>query len=63
MDEAGRKLRVFIICVVMSAVLIGAIYYFTDVYGTSDVSEGTLVKAYVYPKEQMIVSADEYFRK
>lgn len=45
MEEARRKLRVFLICVVMAAVLIGVIYYFTDVYGSSDVSEGTLVKA------------------
>ena len=44
MEEARRKLRVFLICVVMAAVLIGVIYYFTDVYGSSDISEGTLVK-------------------
>jgi len=44
MEEARRKLRIFLLCVVMSAVLIGVIYYFTDVYGTSDVSEGTLVQ-------------------
>ena len=45
MEEARRKLRIFLICVVMTAVLVGMIYYFTDVYGNSDVSEGTLVKA------------------
>jgi len=44
MEEARRKLRVFLICVVMTAVLVGVIYYFTDVYGASDVSEGTLVQ-------------------
>ena len=44
MEEAKRKLRIFLICVVMTAVLVGVIYYFTDVYGTSDVSEGTLVQ-------------------
>lgn len=63
MEEARRKLRVFLICVVMTAVLIGVIYYFTDVYGTSDVSEGTLVKGYVYPKKQITVSWDNYFGK
>lgn len=43
MEEARRKLRIFLICVVMTAVLVGVIYYFTDVYGTSTISEGTLV--------------------
>ena len=43
MEEARRKLRIFLICVVMTAVLVGMIYYFTDVYGSEDVSEGTLV--------------------
>ena len=43
MEEVRRKLRVFLICVVMAAVLIGVIYYFTDIYGRPDVSEGTLV--------------------
>lgn len=44
MEEARRKLRIFLICVVMTAVLIGVIYYFTDIYGNADISEGTLVK-------------------
>lgn len=43
MEEARRKLRIFLICVVMAAVLVGMIYYFTDVYSNGDVSEGTLV--------------------
>lgn len=43
MEEARRKMRIFLICVVMAAVLVGMIYYFTDVYGSEDVSEGTLV--------------------
>ena len=56
MEEARRKLRVFLICVVLAAVLIGMIYYFTDVYGISDVSEGTLVKNCDYLKNQITVS-------
>lgn len=44
MEEARRKLRIFLICVVMAAVLIGVIYYFTDVYENGAVSEGTLVR-------------------
>ena len=43
MEEAKRKFRMFLICVVMAAVLVGMIYYFTDVYEGVDVSEGTLV--------------------
>ncbi len=44
MEEAKRKLRNFLICVVMSAVLLGVVYYFTDIYESTDVSEGTLVE-------------------
>lgn len=43
MEEARRKMRIFLICVVMAAVLVGMIYYFTDVYGSENISEGTLV--------------------
>ena len=44
MEEARRKLRIFLICVVMTAVLVGLIYYFTDVYEGAYVNEGTIVK-------------------
>ena len=44
MEKARKKLRIFLVCVVMAAVLVGLIYYFTGVYGNSDISEGTLVK-------------------
>lgn len=44
MEEARRKLRIFLICVVAAAVMVGAVYYFTDIYGSQDVSEGTLVQ-------------------
>lgn len=43
MDEARKKLRVCLICVVAAAVIIGFIYYFNDVRGKKDISEGTLV--------------------
>lgn len=43
MEEARKKIRICLICVVAAAILIGLIYYFTDIYGTSNVSEGTLV--------------------
>lgn len=58
MEEARRKLRIFLICVVMAAVLIGVIYYFTDVYGTSDISEGTLVRYSDYQRNPIEVSWD-----
>lgn len=44
MEETRRKLRNFLIGIVMAAVLVGVIYYFTDVYESGGVSEGTLVK-------------------
>ena len=44
MEEARKKLRIFLVCVVMAAVLVGIIYYFTDVYDKQMVSDGILVK-------------------
>ncbi len=44
MDNARKKLRVCLICVVMAAVIVGFIYYFNDVRSQSTVNEGTLVK-------------------
>lgn len=44
MEEAKRKIRIFLICVVLTAVMMGLVYYFTDVYGNHNVSEGTLVQ-------------------
>ncbi len=43
MDEARKKLRVCLICVVAVAVIVGAVYYFQDLKGTQQTSEGTLV--------------------
>ena len=43
MEEVRKKIRIFLIGIVMTAVLVGMIYYFTDVYGSDIVSEGTLV--------------------
>ncbi len=43
MDEARRKLRICLFCVVMAAVIIGAIYYINDVSNSSSINEGTLV--------------------
>ena len=43
MEEARKKLRLCLICVVAVAVIVGAIYYFTDVRSKENISEGTLV--------------------
>ena len=43
MEEARRKIRIFLICVVLTAVLVGVVYFFSDVHGSNDISEGTLV--------------------
>lgn len=49
MDEARKKLRLWLLAVVAAAVIVGLIYYFTD--GKSgDMSEGTLVRV-EEPKE------------
>lgn len=44
MDNARRKLRVCLICVVMAAVVIGLIYYFNDMRSHGKMNEGTLVE-------------------
>lgn len=44
MEEGRRKIRVCLIFVVTAAVIIGMIYYFHDVKGSSKVNEGTLVE-------------------
>ena len=44
MDNARRKLRVCLICVVMAAVVIGRIYYFNDMRDHGKINEGTLVE-------------------
>lgn len=44
MEETRKKLRIFLACVVMTAVLVGIIYYFTDLYEEKIVTDGILVK-------------------
>jgi hypothetical protein len=43
MEEARRKLRMCLICVVAVAVILGCIYYMNEVKAGEHVSEGTLV--------------------
>lgn len=44
MDDARRKLRICLLCIVTAAVIIGGIYYFGSRKETDDVREGTLVR-------------------
>lgn len=43
MDEARKKLRVCLICIVVAAVIMGCVYYYKDVRGSAEMMEGTLV--------------------
>ncbi len=43
MEETRRKLRACLIFVVTVAVIIGMVYYFHDVKGAAQVSDGTLI--------------------
>lgn len=43
MDEARRKLRMWLAIAVTVAIIVGCIYYFHDVKGSADISEGTFV--------------------
>lgn len=57
MEEARRKLRVCLICVVAAAVIMGLIYYLMDAGTQEQISEGTLVRAWEQPLEQESGSA------
>lgn len=44
MEEARKKIRVCLICVVALAVIVGVVYYVHDVKGKQVMTEGTLVE-------------------
>lgn len=44
MDEARRKIRICLFCIVMIAALIGVAYYMNDVKDGGSMEEGTLVR-------------------
>lgn len=44
MDEARRKIRICLFCIVMIAVLMGVVYYMNDVKSGGNMEEGTLVR-------------------
>ena len=43
MEETRKRLRACLIFVVTAAVIIGMVYYFHDVKGATQISEGTLI--------------------
>lgn len=43
MEKARRWIRACLVCVVLTAVVVGMIYYFGEVRGTGDTTEGTLI--------------------
>lgn len=44
MEKARKKIRVCLIFVVTLAVIVGIVYYFRDVRGREQITDGTLVK-------------------
>ena len=51
MDEARRKIRICLFCIVMIAVLVGVAYYMSDVKSGGKMEEGTLVRQNVTSEE------------
>ncbi len=44
MEKARKKIRVCLIFVVTLAVVVGIIYYFRDIKGSQQITDGTLVR-------------------
>ncbi|MEF9940844.1 MAG: hypothetical protein RR799_00870 [Lachnospiraceae bacterium] len=43
MNQSRKKLRICLFCVVLTAVIIGAGYYYLEVQGTKHTGQGTLI--------------------
>lgn len=43
MEKSRKRVRVCLFCVVLTAVLIGFIYYFTNVKNTKAIDDGVLI--------------------
>lgn len=44
MEQARRRLRICLICVVCMAIAAGAVYYYFQIENTDKVNEGTFVQ-------------------
>jgi len=43
MEKSRKKIRICLFCVVVMAIVIGITYYFYDVRGATQISQGTLI--------------------
>lgn len=43
MEKGKKRIRICLVCVVLTAVLIGLFYYYYQLQGESDNSQGTLI--------------------
>lgn len=43
MDKSRKRIRVCLICVVLTAVVIGLFYYYYEMQGNQTMDEGTLI--------------------
>ena len=59
MEQARKRIRVCLICVVMAAVIVGFIYFFIVVREQSFMCLGTLVNQIVMPLDDMEASLSE----
>ncbi len=53
MEDSRKKLRVCLFFVVLFAILVGCIYYFSDVKNIGEIEDGVLVKYTEYTEHAM----------
>lgn len=53
MEESRKKLRVCLFFIVLFAILVGCIYYFSDVKNIGEIEDGVLVKYTEHAMERM----------
>ena len=62
MEKARKKIRVCLIFVVTLAVAVGVIYYFRDVRGSEQVTDGTLVRIEQEVPESVSGESDNLYK-
>lgn len=43
MEKSRRKIRICLVCIVLTAIVIGLFYYYYEMQGNAAVNEGTLI--------------------
>lgn len=43
LEKARRRIRICLLCVVLSAAVVGMVYYFYNVQGKAGMTDGTLI--------------------